>query len=50
MRKTLRAIAFASGLVSIASTVILAYLYAEDISGHFKNLAGKFKRKKSDEE
>lgn len=50
MRKTLRAIAFASGLVSIASTVILAYLYAEDVTGQVKRIADKVTKKKDDKE
>ena len=37
MRKALRIISVASGIISVVSAIVLAYVYMEDIVGYIKD-------------
>ena len=41
MKKALRILAIASGIVSIVSMVVLGFLYLEDIAGYAKSVKNR---------
>ncbi len=41
MRKALRIVAFASGMISVVATVILGCIYLEDLLGRVKELKSR---------
>jgi len=48
MKKALKIIAIVSGLITVAATVILAYLYVEDASKYLRNARRKIVGRISD--
>lgn len=48
MRKALRIIAVSAGIVSLVSTVVLGFIYLEDVVKHVKKIKSKLSNKNAD--